>query len=114
MRYDFECPTDGTFEVVRPMADSHRPIECPSCGTRQITRLYSPPVISVPETSATDILNRHASGLGDPTPGMTQAETKWYANEMARHAKTQQGGKDNILQPSRSYPGGGNPRKVID
>ena len=85
---------------------------CPAHQTG-MRRVWTPPVLSIPEQSAVDVMNRHVRGEGDPAPGMNQAETKWVANEMARVQKRERFQKPGNT-PTRSYPGGGNPRKVYE
>lgn len=106
MRYDFQCQSCGDIlEIKWPMNHELPTVTCDDCES-PMQRLYSMPVISMPETSAVEVLNRHVRGEGDPLPGYTQAQTKWMANEKARIQKREKGQKSSS-GPSQSFPGGG-------
>lgn len=114
MRYDFKCPDcNDVLEINWPMNKEFPLVICEHVDTdwedepsTVMQRIYTPPVISIPETSAVDVLNRHVRGEGDPLAGYTQAQTKWMANEKARTQKLEKGQKSSSL-PTRSYPTGG-------
>lgn len=105
MRYDFYCPVgQHYFEVRMPMNDYSGQFCVEHMSSAN--RVWTMPVISMPETSAVEVLNRHVRGEGDPLPGYTQVQTKWMANEKARIQKREKGQKSGG-GPSQSFPGGG-------
>jgi len=87
--YEYECPKDGTFELVRKFSDA--PLErCPTCGG-PIEKLASAPAIQF-------------KGTG------------WYITDYARKSSGGEGGKDKGAagdsakdkgEPSKAKDGGG-------
>ncbi len=105
MRYDFYCPVGKHYFEVRMMMSDYSGQFCVE-HMAHANRVFTTPQISVPETNAVDVLNRHARGEGDPLPGYSQAETKWMANEKARIQKREKGQKSGS-GPTQSFPSGG-------
>lgn len=105
MWYEFYCDTCKEQEDILMNMNNYTPIWNGLCG-HSLRRIFSVPVIAFPETSAVEVLNRHARGEGDPLAGYTQEQTKWMANEKARIQKREKGQKSGG-GPSQSFPGGG-------
>ena len=53
--YEYSCPTCGSFEAMRPMAEFDRPVPCPGCGAQAPREL-----LSVPFFATTDGGSRYA------------------------------------------------------
>jgi hypothetical protein len=106
MRYDFQCPEGHIVEVSCLMSEVSSTDWFCKEHNWGLQRIYTAPVLSIPETSAVDVLNRHARGEGDPLPGYTQEQTRWMANEKARIQKQEKGQKPSST-PTRSFATGG-------
>jgi len=69
--YEFECPSHGSFDIVRLMKDSNRDCDCPVCGaasTRVVTapnlRLVVPAVRSAMDRNEKSRHAPHVCGSG--------------------------------------------------
>jgi putative FmdB family regulatory protein len=74
--YEYECPKDGTFELVRKFSDA--PLErCPTCGG-PIEKLASAPAIQFKGTGwyITDYARKSSGGEGGKEKGGDESKSK--------------------------------------
>lgn len=84
--YQYHCiQCDYDFDVRLPAPESVW--MCPLCENLTGVRVYTAPILHIPEMNAIDVLNRHTRGEGDPLPGYTQAQTKRMALAKAQIEK---------------------------
>lgn len=98
-RYDYWCEACGQTTEYKFPAPPPSTTLCNRCNWPEAQRVYSVPVIAVPEMNAQDVLNRHYRGEGDPVPGMTQAQTM-----QAARAKYVAEKKAKALKSNKGYP----------
>lgn len=98
--YPYICPSCGVEEEIKRPFSARFFAYCARCSVPMV-RVYTPPVISVPEMNAVDVLNRHARGEGDPVPGWSQAKTQKAALAQAAQPKVFSGKVPDKV----SYPG---------
>jgi putative FmdB family regulatory protein len=83
--YEYECPKDGTFELVRKFSDA--PLErCPTCGG-PIEKLASAPAIQFKGTGwyVTDYA-RKSSGVEGSKEGKEKAAAKESSKESSKES----------------------------
>jgi putative FmdB family regulatory protein len=98
--YEYECPKDGTFELVRKFSDA--PLErCPTCGG-PIEKLASAPAIQFKGTGwyITDYARKSSGGEGGKEKGAPGDESKSKAESAA--SKDKGGAKESTSGTEKS------------
>lgn len=99
--YPFICNTCGeTYTFKRHYDAASLPAMCAKCE-EPLERVYTVPMMAVPEMNAADVMNRHIRGEGEPVAGLSQAQTVAAAKAIAN---SKHGWKAGV-HPQRSYPG---------
>jgi putative FmdB family regulatory protein len=96
--YEYECPNDGTFELVRKFSDA--PLEaCPTCGG-PIEKLASAPAIQF-KGSGWYITDYARKSTGGEAAGKTEGSDKGGAGDSAKDkGGSKESSKDSSPSPS--------------
>jgi putative FmdB family regulatory protein len=105
--YEYECPKDGRFELIRSFSDP--PLKkCPKCG-KPVEKLASAPAFQFKGTGwyVTDYANKGKGKSGDEGKSESKSETKSEAKTEAKSdAKTEskKESKPDSAKPKDSKP----------
>jgi putative FmdB family regulatory protein len=63
--YEFTCEGCGTFDLMRPMAESSAPARCPNCGTAA-ARVFTPPGVALLDAPVRRALDTEDKSAHEP------------------------------------------------
>jgi putative FmdB family regulatory protein len=63
--YEFTCQGCGPFDLMRPMAESGAPADCPSCGATA-ARVFTPPAVALLDAPFRRVLDSEDKSAHEP------------------------------------------------
>jgi putative FmdB family regulatory protein len=74
--YEYKCGKCGTFEIIRSIHDKREDVSCPTCGNKEVTRVFDANVLpppAAPKVSKADL-----------SPGRLLEKAKKYSKETGK------------------------------